>query len=82
MHLPHMQECNLNLMMQGVLGVFLREPLADWQREARLLQAGATADAEEEYISLKVGPQPQQLSRLVTLPLVVPLVPLVHLSLQ
>lgn len=41
--------------MQGVLGVFLREPLADWQREARLLQTGASADAEEEYISLKAS---------------------------
>lgn len=40
-------------MWQGVLGVFLREPLADWQREARLLQAGADNDAEEKYISLK-----------------------------
>lgn len=38
--------------LQGVLGIFLREPLADWQREARLLQAGA--DGEDEYISLKV----------------------------
>ena len=41
--------------MQGVLGVFLREPLADWQREARLLQTGASAEAEEEYISLKAS---------------------------
>jgi hypothetical protein len=42
-------------LVQGVLGVFLREPLADWQREARLLQTGASADAEEEYISLKAS---------------------------
>ena len=25
-------------MKQGILGVFLREPLLDWQREARVLQ--------------------------------------------
>jgi hypothetical protein len=42
-------------LVQGVLGVFLREPLADWQREARLLQTGASVDAEEEYISLKAS---------------------------
>ena len=25
-------------MAQGILGIFLREPLLDWQREARVLQ--------------------------------------------
>ena len=25
-------------MEQGILGIFLREPLLDWQREARVLQ--------------------------------------------
>ena len=39
-------------MLQGVLGVFLREPVADWQREARLV-GGAAAD-EGHYIGLKV----------------------------
>ncbi len=40
------------LLLQGVLGVFLREPLSDWQREARLLLGDP--DAEDSYIELKV----------------------------
>lgn len=45
--------------LQGVLGVFLREPLSDWQREARMLPpTGAPnetgAQREDRHISLKV----------------------------
>ena len=48
---------------QGILGVFLREPLLDWQREARVLQgvrrskAGARpqeSEAADAHISQKV----------------------------
>ena len=46
--------------MQGILGVFLREPLADWQREARLLRAsfrargGEPPPDEDTHVALKV----------------------------
>ena len=49
---------------QGILGVFLREPLLDWQREARVLQGvrrskgGARpqeSEAANSHISQKVG---------------------------
>lgn len=45
---------------QGILGVFLREPLADWQREARLLRAsfrargGEPPPDEDTHVALKV----------------------------
>ncbi|KAK9829312.1 hypothetical protein WJX72_005143 [[Myrmecia] bisecta] len=53
-------------ILEGILGVFLREPLADWQREARILHpasasrqsaaATATSDSSSEdiHINLKV----------------------------
>lgn len=44
---------------QGVLGVFLREPLVDWQREARhfMREAGETGQQlEDRHILLKVQP--------------------------
>lgn len=47
-------------MWQGILGVFLREPLADWQREARLLRAsfrargGEPPPDEDTHVALKV----------------------------
>ena len=34
---------------QGVLSVFLREPLLDWQKEARVVRS-----SEKEYAGLKV----------------------------
>ncbi|EIE23209.1 kinase-like protein [Coccomyxa subellipsoidea C-169] len=34
-------------VLEGILGVFLREPLADWQREARLLRASFRARGGE-----------------------------------
>lgn len=54
--------------MQGIMGVFMREPLLDWQREARVvnakhsLPAGAktavsaseTADPADMHVNLKV----------------------------
>ena len=46
--------------LQGILGVFLREPLAEWQREARILRRIAsraiTKDApadEDAHLALK-----------------------------
>ncbi len=48
------------MWVQGILGVFLREPLADWQREARLLRAsfrargGEPPPDEDTHIALKV----------------------------
>ena len=33
------------LLAQGVMGVFLREPLLDWQKEARLLRTEGAAHA-------------------------------------
>ena len=47
-------------LLQGILGVFLREPLADWQREARLLRAsfrargGEPPPDEDTHVALKV----------------------------
>ena len=49
--------CNL---VQGILGVLLREPLLDWQREAAVLKGQGRASElqqqpiEETYIPLKV----------------------------
>lgn len=51
--------------MQGILGVFLREPLAEWQREARILRRAASRAAagnapadEDAHLALKVRMQP------------------------
>ena len=62
--------------VQGILGVFLREPLADWQREARLLRAsfrargGEPAPDEDTHVALKVLHLiPQSLFRLPTVTL-------------
>jgi hypothetical protein len=47
--------------LQGILGVFLREPLLDWQREGRLLKGASTGNsqagdaAEDVHIAAKVG---------------------------
>ena len=47
---------------QGIMGVFLREPLAEWQREARVLQRAAARDGagtgsgpadEDAHLALK-----------------------------
>ena len=48
--------------LQGILGVFLREPLLDWQREGRLLKdarvgdSGGASGAEDYHIATKVCP--------------------------
>lgn len=58
--------CNVHL--QGIMGVFMREPLLDWQREARVVtakrSAGGTAkepvsaadtiDPQDMHVNLKV----------------------------
>ena len=47
-------------MRQGILGVYMREPLLDWQKEGRLLKDARTdstqaADAAEDmHIAAKV----------------------------
>ncbi len=54
--------------MQGIMGVFMREPLLDWQREARVVNAkrsvpaspkdavstAETADPADMHVNLKV----------------------------
>ena len=49
-----------SLLLQGILGVYMREPLLDWQKEGRLLKDARTdgtqpADtAEDLHIAAKV----------------------------
>jgi len=33
-------------LLQGILGVFMREPLLDWQREGRMLKDPRTGDSQ------------------------------------
>lgn len=62
-----MGPCGCNAL-QGIMGVFMREPLLDWQREARVLStkgsaassakdpfsAADTVDPQDMHINLKV----------------------------
>ena len=62
---PRWGDSNRLPLPQGILGVFLREPLMDWQREGRAVRrasggsrnaAADGEDADDAYTALKVVP--------------------------